>query len=63
MRLKQYREKLNVSREDLAKKLNVSSVTVWRWETGQAYPRASELKKIADWSGGKVTPNDMMLDL
>jgi transcriptional regulator with XRE-family HTH domain len=63
MRLKEYRERQHMTREQLSGLLGVSMVTIWRWETGQAYPRASELKKISDWSKGKVTPNDMMLDL
>lgn len=63
MHLKEYRERQGITREELSKKLDVSTVTIWRWETGQAYPRANELRKIADWSKGKVMPNDMMLDL
>ena len=33
--------------KQLAEKLGVSPVTICKWETGRAYPRASRLAEIA----------------
>lgn len=33
------RDRLGMSREELGAQLQVSQATVWKWETGRAYPR------------------------
>lgn len=47
-RLKQLREDENLSREELAKKLNVSYSTIAKYETGARFPDQDMLEKIAD---------------
>ena len=44
--LKQYREKMFLSQEDLAQKLGVSYVTVNRWENGKFEPTIKMKKKL-----------------
>lgn len=44
--LKKIRLALNISQEELAKRLNVERSTVAKWESG-TYPRASRLESIA----------------
>ncbi len=47
-RLKHIREKNNLTREDLASKLNVSYSTVSKYETNTRFPDQEVLGKIAD---------------
>ena len=44
--LKEYREKMFFSQEDLAQKLGVSYVTVNRWENGKFEPTIKMKKKL-----------------
>ena len=44
--LKEYREKMFLSQEDLAQKLGVSYVTVNRWENGKFEPTIKMKKKL-----------------
>ena len=44
--LKQYREKMFLSQEDLAQKLGISYVTVNRWENGKFEPTIKMKKKL-----------------
>ena len=60
MLLQDYRNSLKLSREKAGKALGVSGITVWRWETGRSMPEKPQLQKIAKWSKGKVTANDML---
>lgn len=62
MKLKDYREGLRIEASQAAKELGVSVSTYWRWEAGLSAPRRIKQLKILDWSGGKVTPNDFLLD-
>jgi len=48
-KLKSIREKLNLTQEDLARKLNVTVVTVNRWETGAFKPSRLAKKVIDDF--------------
>ncbi len=43
------RAKLNLSQEKLAKELNVSYVTVSRWETGVSTPTKKAVAKFNDF--------------
>ena len=42
------REKIGLSQEELATKLNVSQQSVAKWESGNNMPRADKLPLIAD---------------
>ena len=44
--LKEYREKMFMSQEDLAQKLGISYVTVNRWENGKFEPTIKTKKKL-----------------
>lgn len=44
--IKHYREKLRLTQEDLAKKLNVHPRTVSHWEQGHRSPSSSQRKKL-----------------
>ena len=48
MKIKHFREKLNMTQETLANKLNVDQSAVTKWETGVAIPKANKLPKIAE---------------
>jgi len=58
--LKRYRVRLGLSKEQLAKRLGVSGVTIGYWESGKHDPRLSKLKHIADVLG--VTVYDLLFD-
>lgn len=48
-KLKNIREKLHLTQEDLARKLDVTVVTVNRWETGAFKPSRLAKKAIDDF--------------
>jgi transcriptional regulator with XRE-family HTH domain len=54
MRLKEYRLKNLLSREEAARQLGMDSTTLWRIETG-APARMSTARRIREWSNGEVT--------
>jgi transcriptional regulator with XRE-family HTH domain len=58
--LAEYRERQNppLSRGDLAKQLDVSSVTIFRWEKGQRRPDKRYIPTIAEMTG--VSPLELM---
>lgn len=45
--IKTLREKFNLSQEQLANKLNVSSQAVSKWETGDSYPSIETMVKLS----------------
>jgi len=45
--IKTLREKFNLSQEQLAKKINVSSQAVSKWETGESYPSIDTLVRLS----------------
>lgn len=45
-RLKTQRARLGLTQEQMAKLLGVSSLSIWKWESGGATPRASRVPKI-----------------
>ncbi|NMR85482.1 helix-turn-helix transcriptional regulator, partial [Vibrio parahaemolyticus] len=47
--LKELRKERNLTQEDLAEQLNVSSRTISRWETGSNMPDIGMLVEIADF--------------
>lgn len=51
--IKKLRKALNMSQEDLAKKLKVDRSTIAKWENG-TFPRASKLQCIAKALGCSI---------
>ena len=47
-RIKKMREELGISQDKLARMLNVTPQTVYRWEKGRTIPRPELLEKMAD---------------
>ncbi|MBA4212618.1 MAG: transcriptional regulator [Polaromonas sp.] len=45
-RLKAQRTRLGFTQEQMAKLLEVSSLSIWKWESGGAVPRASRVPQI-----------------
>lgn len=46
-RLRALREERNLSVRTLAKLVGVSYVSVWKWETGEAFPQTRNLRSLA----------------
>lgn len=47
-RLKEIREKFDMSQEELAQKLNVSQKTISSWEVGRTSPKPSQMQHVQD---------------
>ena len=47
VRIRKYREELNMTRNEFAKNMNVSVQTVYRWESGERIPDVVTLLEIA----------------
>ena len=47
-RLKSFRKEARLTQEDLAEKINVSIMTVKRWEWGKRQPRMEDIKKLCE---------------
>lgn len=47
-RLKAQRARLGFTQEQMAKLLEVSSLSIWKWESGGASPRASRVPQILE---------------
>lgn len=58
MKLEAYRIKKRLSRFQAAQEIGVDTSTVWKWEKGKSNPLPPQIKRITEWSGGKVTAND-----
>lgn len=54
MTLKQLREKSSLSQEALARRLEVSRVTIANWEAGETEPSATNARKLARALGVSV---------
>ena len=46
--LRKIRKRTGITQEELAKKLNISSKTVQRWEWNERTPRMEEIKKLCE---------------
>lgn len=44
--LKEWRRLRGITMEDLAKRVGVSKVTIWKWEKGDTEPRISDMEKL-----------------
>lgn len=49
--LKRFRERMELSKEELGQKLGVSGATIGYWESGRNEPRMGKLESIADTLG------------
>ncbi len=58
MKLKIYRESLQISQSEAASQLLISKNVYNSWEYGVRIPRPAMMKKITEWSKGNVTAND-----
>ena len=54
LKIKSRREEQGIKQEDLAKKIGVSTVTMSRYENDEREPRASDLRKIANFLNTSV---------
>lgn len=63
MKLIAWRQATDTSREEVARAIGTTRVTVFRWETGQTVPDLAMIAKIDDLTGGKVKGNDWVDDL
>ena len=52
--LKAARVNAGFTQNELAKRLGVSKVTYWKWETGKAEPKFSKYQQICDLCGVKA---------
>jgi len=57
LRLKEYREKMNMSQRDIAAILNISQQGYWRWENGMSFPNGDRILQLCEIF--KCTPNDL----
>ena len=48
MKIKEKRESMNMTQEELAEKLNIGRSTISMWETGESLPRTATLIKLAE---------------
>lgn len=60
MRLNQWFESNKTARSEFARALGVSRFTIWRYETGDRFPRPHYLARIAELTKGKVTAKDFV---
>ncbi len=47
-RIKAEREKLNMSQDDLAQKMNISRQAISKWETGTSYPDIEKILRLSE---------------
>ena len=50
----QVRKMKKITRDELAKQVGVSNVTIWAWETGKSLPNANDLYQISKILGVKM---------
>ena len=53
-RLKELRKEKRLTQKELADKINVSKITVLRWENGERQIKPEKAKKLADYFGVSV---------
>lgn len=47
-RIKDEREKLNLSQDELAQRMNISRQAISKWETGKSYPDIEKILKLSE---------------
>lgn len=55
-----WREDNEVSRQEVADGVEVSYLTVGKWERGERTPRDPMKLKISKFTGGEVSPSDFI---
>lgn len=53
-RLKELRKEKRLTQEELAKKINVTKLTISRWERGERVPKSDKAQQLADFFGVSV---------
>lgn len=61
MKLAAYLSSTDVSRDDFARRIGVSGVSVHRYISGVRIPRPDTMARIVAATGGAVQPNDFFL--
>lgn len=54
MQIRMARERLGMSREELAAKVGCSAVSIWKWETGRTLPLPAFRKRLERLLGIKI---------
>lgn len=57
-RLRAFRDSKGLSRSDLASELGVSSITLYRWETGSTKPSPLAAERLGSLGFGQVAPSE-----
>ena len=57
LKLKELREKANMTQRDVAELLNVSQQGYWFWENGKRFPSGEKILELCEIF--KCTPNDL----
>lgn len=57
LRLKEYRQKLNLTQRDMADRLEMTQANYWLWETGKSFPNAKQILQLCEIF--ECTPNDL----
>lgn len=57
LKLKEFREKLNLNQREIAKMLNITQAYYWCWETGKNFPNAKQILELCKIF--KCTPNEL----
>lgn len=50
-RLKELRQEKKLTQEELAQKINVTKLTISRWERGERLPKSDKAQELADFFG------------
>jgi len=58
--LSAFRAKHSKSVEEAAEALKISRLTIWRIENRRQDCSADLMRRINEWTGGAVTPNDLL---
>lgn len=54
LKIRELREAAGLSQADVVRAMKVDQAAVFRWENGQAMPRAAKLPKLADVLGCSI---------
>ena len=53
-RIKELRKKKKLTQEELAEKINVTKLTISRWERGERVPKSDKAQQLANYFGVSV---------
>lgn len=60
-RIRQFRESKGLTRDDLAEMIGVTSITLYRWETGSTRPSPLAAEKLSSIGVSRIVPGDTNL--